>query len=84
MDRCVLEGNPHLVLEGMIIGAWAIGASQGYGAERIGVHYLWICDEAKLILEQIEVVHIDRFFISIDGNNNSQVKLANNIQYQSK
>ncbi len=30
MDRCVLEGNPHLVLEGMIIGAWAIGASQGY------------------------------------------------------
>jgi NADH:ubiquinone oxidoreductase subunit F (NADH-binding)/(2Fe-2S) ferredoxin/NAD-dependent dihydropyrimidine dehydrogenase PreA subunit len=30
MDRCVLEGNPHLVLEGMIIGAWAIGASGGY------------------------------------------------------
>jgi NADH:ubiquinone oxidoreductase subunit F (NADH-binding)/(2Fe-2S) ferredoxin/Pyruvate/2-oxoacid:ferredoxin oxidoreductase delta subunit len=30
MDRCVLEGNPHLVLEGMIIGAWAIGAQQGY------------------------------------------------------
>jgi NADH-quinone oxidoreductase subunit F len=30
MDRCVLEGNPHLVLEGMMIGAWAIGARQGY------------------------------------------------------
>ncbi|MFH1983317.1 MAG: NADH-ubiquinone oxidoreductase-F iron-sulfur binding region domain-containing protein [Pseudomonadota bacterium] len=30
MDRCVLEGNPHLVLEGMMIGAWAIGAGQGY------------------------------------------------------
>ena len=30
MDRCVLEGNPHLVLEGMIIGARAIGASKGY------------------------------------------------------
>ncbi len=30
MDRCVLEGNPHLVLEGMMIGAWAIGAQQGY------------------------------------------------------
>ncbi len=30
MDRCVLEGNPHLVLEGMLIGAWAIGASRGY------------------------------------------------------
>jgi len=30
MDRCLLEGNPHLVLEGMMIGAWAIGAQQGY------------------------------------------------------
>ncbi len=30
MDRCVLEGNPHLVLEGMLIGAWAVGAGQGY------------------------------------------------------
>jgi NADH:ubiquinone oxidoreductase subunit F (NADH-binding)/(2Fe-2S) ferredoxin/Pyruvate/2-oxoacid:ferredoxin oxidoreductase delta subunit len=30
MDRCLLESNPHLVIEGMIIGAWAVGASQGY------------------------------------------------------
>ncbi|MFB3925803.1 MAG: NADH-ubiquinone oxidoreductase-F iron-sulfur binding region domain-containing protein [Syntrophales bacterium] len=30
MDRCLLEANPHLVLEGMMIGAWAVGASQGY------------------------------------------------------
>jgi NADH-quinone oxidoreductase subunit F len=30
MDRSVLEGNPHSVLEGMIIGAYAIGAQQGY------------------------------------------------------
>ncbi|TKJ36984.1 MAG: NADH-quinone oxidoreductase subunit F [Planctomycetes bacterium B3_Pla] len=30
MDRSILEGNPHSVLEGMIIGAWAIGAQQGY------------------------------------------------------
>jgi NADH-quinone oxidoreductase subunit F len=30
MDRCVLEGNPHLVIEGMMIGAWAVGARQGY------------------------------------------------------
>lgn len=30
MDRSVLEGNPHLVLEGMIIGAYAIGSSHGY------------------------------------------------------
>jgi NADH:ubiquinone oxidoreductase subunit F (NADH-binding)/(2Fe-2S) ferredoxin/Pyruvate/2-oxoacid:ferredoxin oxidoreductase delta subunit len=30
MDRCVLEGNPHLVIEGMMIGAWAVGANKGY------------------------------------------------------
>jgi len=30
MDRSVVEGNPHAVLEGMIIGAYAIGAPYGY------------------------------------------------------
>ncbi len=30
MDRSVLEGDPHAVLEGMIIGGYAIGASEGY------------------------------------------------------
>ena len=30
MDRSVLEGDPHRVLEGMAIGAYAIGASHGY------------------------------------------------------
>lgn len=30
MDRSVLEGDPHTVLEGMAIAAYAIGASEGY------------------------------------------------------
>ncbi|MBI5622676.1 MAG: NADH-quinone oxidoreductase subunit NuoF [Elusimicrobia bacterium] len=30
MDRSLLEGNPHATLEGMAIGAFAIGASEGY------------------------------------------------------
>jgi NADH-quinone oxidoreductase subunit F len=30
MDRNILEGDPHAVLEGMMIGAYAIGASAGY------------------------------------------------------
>ena len=30
MNRSLLEGNPHSVLEGMLIGAYAIGASYGY------------------------------------------------------
>jgi NADH-quinone oxidoreductase subunit F len=30
MDRSLLEGNPHSVIEGMIIGAYAIGSNEGY------------------------------------------------------
>jgi NADH:ubiquinone oxidoreductase subunit F (NADH-binding)/(2Fe-2S) ferredoxin len=30
MDEGIMEGNPHGVLEGMILGAYAIGAQQGY------------------------------------------------------
>lgn len=30
MDRAVLEGDPHAVLEGMLIAAYAVGAEQGY------------------------------------------------------
>jgi NADH:ubiquinone oxidoreductase subunit F (NADH-binding)/(2Fe-2S) ferredoxin/Pyruvate/2-oxoacid:ferredoxin oxidoreductase delta subunit len=30
MDRGILEGDPHAVLEGMAIGAYAMGAGEGY------------------------------------------------------
>lgn len=30
MDRSILEGDPHAVLEGMLIAAYAIGCHQGY------------------------------------------------------
>jgi len=30
MDRSIVEGDPHSVIEGMIIGAFAIGSHQGY------------------------------------------------------
>jgi NADH-quinone oxidoreductase subunit F len=30
MDRSIMEGDPHSVIEGMIIGAYAIGSHQGY------------------------------------------------------
>lgn len=46
MDRCVLEGNPHLVLEGMMIGAWAIGAQQGY---------VYVRNEYPLAVEHVRV-----------------------------
>ena len=30
MDRSILEGDPNAVIEGMLIGAWATGATEGY------------------------------------------------------
>lgn len=30
MDRTLMEGDPHAVLEGMVIGAYALGATHGY------------------------------------------------------
>jgi len=30
MDRSLLEGNPHRVIEGMLIGAFAMGSEEGY------------------------------------------------------
>ncbi len=30
MDRSTLEGDPHSIIEGMIIGAYAIGSDEGY------------------------------------------------------
>ncbi|MFO7988955.1 MAG: NAD(P)H-dependent oxidoreductase subunit E, partial [Desulfotignum sp.] len=30
MDRTIMEGDPHAVLEGLILGAYALGANQGY------------------------------------------------------
>ncbi|MFC2066154.1 NADH-ubiquinone oxidoreductase-F iron-sulfur binding region domain-containing protein [Chloroflexota bacterium] len=30
MDRSLMEGNPHSALEGMVIGAYAVGSHQGY------------------------------------------------------
>ena len=44
VDRNLLEGNPHSVLEGMIIGAYAIGAHQGY---------VYIRNEYRLALEHL-------------------------------
>ena len=46
MDRSILEGDPHVVLEAMAIAGYAIGASQGYIYVRaeypIAVHRLQI------------------------------------------
>ena len=50
MDRCLLEGNPHLVIEGLLIGAWAVGARRGYIYVR--KEYPLAVKHAKFAIEQ--------------------------------
>ncbi len=50
MDRSVLEGNPHSVLEGMIMGAFAIGANHGYIYVRH--EYPLGCKNAEIAIRQ--------------------------------
>ncbi len=45
MDRSVLEGDPHSVLEGMLIAGYAIGASHGY---------IYVRAEYPLAIERLE------------------------------
>jgi NADH-quinone oxidoreductase subunit F len=46
MDRSLLEGDPHAVLEGILIGAYAIGAGEGY---------IYIRAEYPLAIERLKV-----------------------------
>jgi NADH:ubiquinone oxidoreductase subunit F (NADH-binding)/(2Fe-2S) ferredoxin len=46
MDRSVLEGDPHSVIEGMIIGAYAIGAHEGF---------IYVRDEYPLAVQKLRV-----------------------------
>ncbi len=46
MDRAVLEGNPHSILEGLTIGAYAIGAHEGY---------IYVRQEYPLAVENVTI-----------------------------
>ncbi len=46
MDRALLEGNPHSVLEGLILGGYAIGAQEGY---------IYVRQEYPLAVENIHL-----------------------------
>jgi NADH-quinone oxidoreductase subunit F len=46
MNRALLEGDPHAVLEGMLIGAYAIGTTQGY---------VYCRAEKPLAIERLEI-----------------------------
>lgn len=46
MDRALMEGNPHSVLEGLIIGAYAIGACEGF---------IYVRQEYPLAVENVNI-----------------------------
>ena len=50
MDRSVIEGNPHSVVEGMIIGAYAIGSIEGY--VYIRAEYPLAVERLRIALDQ--------------------------------
>jgi NADH-quinone oxidoreductase subunit F len=45
MDRSIMEGNPHSVIEGMLIGAYAIGSENGY---------IYVRNEYPLAIEHLK------------------------------
>ena len=46
MDRSIMEGDPHAVLEGMVIGGYAIGATSGY---------IYVRAEYPLAIERLHI-----------------------------
>jgi NADH-quinone oxidoreductase subunit F len=60
MDRSLLEGNPHRVLEGMIIGAYAIGAREGY---------VYVRDEYPLAVKHISLAIEEAGELGLLGEN---------------
>lgn len=60
MDRSILEGDPHAILEGMIIGAYAMGASQGF---------IYIRDEYPEAIRKFEKAMADATKAGLLGRN---------------
>ena len=60
MDRALLEGNPHSVLEGLIIGGYAIGACEGY---------FYVRQEYPLAVENINLAIKEAEALGLIGEN---------------
>lgn len=60
MDRSIMEGNPHSVLEGLVIGAYAIGAHEGY---------IYIRNEYPLAVDNVRVAIKQAEDYGLLGNN---------------
>lgn len=60
MDRSILEGDPHSIIEGMAIGAFAIGSSVGY---------VYVRAEYPLAVERLQIAIDQARSFGLIGNN---------------
>ena len=60
MDRSVLEGDPHTIIEAMAIAAYAIGASQGF---------IYVRAEYPIAVERLEIAMKQARGYGLLGNN---------------
>ncbi len=60
MDRSVLEGDPHVVLEAMAIAGYAIGANQGY---------IYVRAEYPIAVKRLEIAIAQAKEAGVLGNN---------------
>lgn len=60
MDRTIMEGDPHAVLEGLILGAYALGAEQGF---------LYVRAEYPLAIRHLETAMLQARQLGLLGEN---------------
>ncbi|MFA9397288.1 MAG: NADH-ubiquinone oxidoreductase-F iron-sulfur binding region domain-containing protein [Clostridiaceae bacterium] len=60
MDRSVLEGDPHSILEAMTIGGYAIGASKGF---------IYVRAEYPLAVERLNTALLQSYELGLLGDN---------------
>lgn len=75
MDRSVLEGDPHVIIEAMAIAAYAIGADEGY--VYIRAEYPIAVERLKIAIEQAkEMGLLGKNLFGTDFNFDLKVKLG--------
>ncbi|UCG77944.1 MAG: NADH-quinone oxidoreductase subunit NuoF [Nitrospirota bacterium] len=75
MDRSIIEGNPHSVIEGMTIGAYCIGADKGY--VYIRAEYPLAVKRLRIALEQAkEAGYLGENILGSGFSFNIKVKLG--------
>jgi NADH-quinone oxidoreductase subunit F len=75
MDRAVIEGDPHAVIEGMIIGSYAIGANEGI--VYIRAEYPLAVERLKIAIRQArEKVFLGKNIFGCGWDFDLQVKLG--------